>query len=192
MNRCPWSEHPELMEYHDTEWGVPVHDERVHFEFLILESAQAGLSWLTIMRKREGYRRAFADFDPERVARFDGAKIDELMQDSGIIRNRRKIESAVKNARLFMDLQEEYGSFSSYLWGFVDGRPVVGKWERQEEVPASTPLSEGISRDLKKRGFTFLGPVIVYSHLQATGIVNDHVTDCFRYNEILNMYKDQG
>lgn len=180
------------MEYHDSEWGVPVHDDRVHFEFLILESAQAGLSWLTIMRKRKGYRRAFSDFDPERVARFDRAKIEALMQNPEIIRNRRKIESAVKNARLFMDLQAEYGSFSSYLWGFVDGRPVVGEWKRQEDVPASTSLSERISKDLKKRGFTFIGPVIVYSHLQATGVVNDHVTDCFRFGEIRGRYYDHG
>jgi DNA-3-methyladenine glycosylase I len=180
------------MEYHDSEWGVPVHDDRIHFEFLILESAQAGLSWLTITRKREGYRRAFSDFDPEKVVRYDRAKIEALMQNPEIIRNRRKIESAVKNARLFMDLQAEYGSFSSYLWGFVDGRPVVGEWERQEDVPASTPLSERISKDLKERGFTFLGPVIVYSHLQATGVVNDHVTDCFRFREICGSYSDQG
>lgn len=181
-----------MIAYHDTEWGVPVHDDRVHFEFLILESAQAGLSWLTIMRKREGYLRAFSGFDPEKVAGYDELKIAELMQDTGIIRNRRKIEAAVRNARLFMDLQKEYGSFSDYLWGFVDGRPVVGKWERQEDVPASTPISERISKDLKKRGFTFLGPVIVYSHLQATGIVNDHITGCFRFQEICSSYSDQG
>ena len=181
-----------MIAYHDTEWGVPVHDDRVHFEFLILESAQAGLSWLTIMRKREGYLRAFSGFDPEKVAGYDELKIAELMQDTGIIRNRRKIEAAVRNARLFMDLQKEYGSFSDYLWGFVDGRPVVGKWERQKDVPASTPISERISKDLKKRGFTFLGSVIVYSHLQATGIVNDHITGCFRFQEICSSYSDQG
>jgi len=181
-----------MIAYHDTEWGVPVHDDRVHFEFLILESAQAGLSWLTIMRKRKGYGRAFSGFDPEKVAGYDESKIAELMQDTGIIRNRRKIEAAVRNARLFLDLQKEYESFSDYLWGFVDGRPVVGEWERQEDVPASTVLSERISKDLKKRGFTFLGPVIVYSHLQATGIVNDHITGCFRFGEICGRYNNQG
>ena len=188
MKRCPWSEHPELVQYHDTEWGVPVHDDRTQFEFLVLESAQAGLSWLTIIRKRAGYRKAFSDFRAEKVALYDEKKIEELMADAGIIRNRKKIEAAVKNARHFLEVQEEFGSFSSYLWGFTGGKPIVGGWKIQEEVPAKSALSETISKDLKKRGFSFLGPVIMYSHLQAAGIINDHITSCFRYGEICGMY----
>jgi len=188
MNRCPWSEHPEMEAYHDTEWGVPVQDDRIHFEFLLLESAQAGLSWLTILRKREGYRKAFADFNPERVACYDQSRIDELLQDPGIIRNRRKVEAAVKNAGCFLKIQESFGSFSQYIWDFVDGRPVVGNWIRQEDIPAESELSKRISKDLKQRGFGFLGPVIIYSHLQATGLINDHITSCFRYREICDTY----
>lgn len=177
--RCSWcGADPLYVQYHDEEWGKPVHDDRVHFEFLILESAQAGLSWITILRKREAYREAFADFDPEKVARFDEGKIDALMQNPGIVRNRRKIEAAVTNARVFLEIQKAHGSFDSYLWGFVDGQTLDLKLTDESEIPAKTELSERVSKDLKKRGMKFLGPVIVYSHLQAVGIVNDHVADC--------------
>ncbi|QNK39746.1 DNA-3-methyladenine glycosylase I [Caproicibacter fermentans] len=181
MTRCGWCESDDLYRaYHDEEWGVPVHDDRKHFEFLILESAQAGLSWITILRKRKAYRAAFDGFDPEKIAAYGEDKIEELMTNSGIIRNRRKIESAVNNARRFLEVQKEFGSFDQYIWGFVGGKPVVGHYDTLDEIPAKTELSEQVSRDLKKRGFQFLGPVIVYSHLQATGLVNDHLDSCFR------------
>jgi DNA-3-methyladenine glycosylase I len=181
--RCPWSEgvSPAYLEYHDTEWGVPVHDDRKQFEFLILEGAQAGLSWSTILHRRAGYRRAFADFDPHKVARFTPARIEKLLVDPGIIRNRLKVTSAVSNARAFLQLQDEFGSFDRYIWGFVDGRPVINHWRRQSEVPATSAVSDALSKDLKKRGFRFVGSTILYAHLQATGLINDHLVGCFRY-----------
>jgi DNA-3-methyladenine glycosylase I len=173
--------------YHDEEWGVPVFDDRTLFEFLILEGAQAGLSWSTILRKREGYRRAFDGFDAEKVARYDGVKISALLTDPGIVRNQLKIGSAVTNAQAFLKIQEEWGSFSDYVWSFVDGRPIQNAWRALAEIPAKTPQAEDLSKDLKKRGFRFVGPTIVYAHMQATGMVNDHLVDCFRYPEIAAM-----
>lgn len=183
--RCAWSEgiDQEYLDYHDNEWGVPVRDDNRHFEFLILEAAQAGLSWRTVLRKRAGYRRAFADFDPERVARFNKRSIERLLVDPGIIRNRLKIEAAVTNAKRFLAVQEEFGSFDAYVWRFVDGRPIVNAWRRQSEVPATSPQSDALSRDLKQRGFKFVGSTVIYAHMQATGLVNDHVVDCFRYEQ---------
>ena len=183
--RCPWcGDDPLYRKYHDEEWGVPVRDDRKQFEFLVLESAQAGLSWLTILRRRENYRRAYQGFDPEKIASFTKDDMDVLAVDAGIIRNRRKIESSVNNARRFLEIQEHYGSFCRYLWDFTDGEPVRNSWSSLDEIPASTPLSETVSRDLKQRGFRFLGPVIIYAHLQATGLVNDHLTSCFRYHQV--------
>jgi len=172
------------MQYHDSEWGVPVHDERRHFAFLLLEGAQAGLSWRTILGRREGYRRAFADFDPQAVARFTEADQEGLRQDTGIIRNRRKIASAVNNARCFLQVQEDFGSFDAYIWRFVDGEPIVNHWERMEQVPVTTPRSDALSTDLKSRGFSFVGSTIMYAHMQAIGMVNDHLVDCFRHREL--------
>lgn len=184
-HRCSWCLSSETYRtYHDKEWGVPVRDDRKMFEFLLLESAQAGLSWITILKRREGYRRAFANFDPQIVATFDAQKIEELMQDTGIIRNRKKIESAIKNAQAFLQIVESYGSFCNYIWAFVDGKPIVNQFKSLSEVPPVTPLSEQISKDLKKRGFSFLGPTVVYAHMQATGMVNDHVTDCYRWAQL--------
>lgn len=183
--RCPWATNDELyVSYHDNEWGVPVYDDRMHFEFLTLESAQAGLSWITILRRREGYRRAFADFDPQVVATFDEAKVEELMLDTGIIRNRRKIEAAVNNARRFMEVQQEFGSFTRYIWSFVGGRPMVNRFTELSQLPALTPESERLSKDLKKRGFKFVGPTTVYAHLQAAGLVNDHLVTCDRHRHV--------
>lgn len=170
--------------YHDTEWGVPVHDDRRHFEFLVLEGAQAGLSWLTILKRRDGYRRAFAGFDAVKVARFTDRKVEALLQDPGIIRNRQKVVATVGNARHFLEIQEELGSFDDYLWGFVDGKPVVNRWASVGQVPATTPLSDAVSADLRRRGFRFVGSTICYAHLQAVGVVNDHLTTCFRYAEL--------
>jgi DNA-3-methyladenine glycosylase I len=185
MNRCPWCGDDELyVKYHDEEWGVPVHDDRKHFEFLVLESAQAGLSWITILRKRENYRKAYDGFEPERVAKYDDKKIEELMNNPGIIRNRRKIEASINNANRFLEIVEEFESFDRYIWSFVNYKPVKNQWKDLSEIPAFTDLSIRISKDLKKRGFKFLGPTIVYSHLQATGLINDHLVDCFRYNEV--------
>lgn len=185
MERCPWPGNDNLyIRYHDDEWGVPVHDDRKHFEFLVLESAQAGLSWLTILRRRENYRTAYENFDPEIVAAFDEKKIEELMLDSGIIRNRRKIESSVNNAKAFLRIEEEFQSFDNYIWGFVGGKPVINKWKSISEIPSKTALSDAVSSDLKKRGFKFLGSTIMYAHMQATGIINDHIISCFRYEEI--------
>lgn len=183
QKRCPWSEGVDrlYLDYHDTEWGVPVREDRTHFEFLVLEGAQAGLSWRTILRKREGYRRAFADFDPERVARFNKRSIERLLADASIVRNRLKIESAVANARGFLRIQEEFGTFDSYVWQFVNGRQIVNRWRRQQDVPATSPESDALSRDLKRRGFNFVGSTIIYAHMQATGLVNDHLVGCFRY-----------
>jgi DNA-3-methyladenine glycosylase I len=172
------------VEYHDREWGVPVHDDRTLFEFLILEGAQAGLSWLTILKKRQGYRRCFDGFDAGVVARFDENRIAALLEDPAIVRNRLKIRSAVSNAAAFCEVQNEFGSFSDYCWSFVDGRPIRNAWTRLDQIPSKTPLAETISGDLKKRGFRFVGPTIVYAFMQATGMVNDHVVSCFRYREI--------
>lgn len=185
MTRCEWSTSDSLyIQYHDEEWGVPLHDDQKLFEFLVLEGAQAGLSWLTILRKRENYRKAFDQFDPAKVARYNERKISKLLNDAGIIRNRLKIESAIQNARAFLQVQDEFGSFDSYIWRFVDGKPIVNTWKTLREIPAKTALSETISKDLLKRGFRFVGPTIVYAHLQATGIVNDHLVSCFRYAEL--------
>jgi DNA-3-methyladenine glycosylase I len=173
-----------MIEYHDREWGVPVHDDRVLFEFLTLEAAQAGLSWLTVLRKRAAYRRAFAEFDPVRVARFTLARIERLLADPGIIRNRAKITAAVNNAQRFLEVQAEFGSFSQDLWGFFDGTPIDGGRRAIGDVPATSPKSDEIARDLKRRGFKFLGSTVMYAHLQATGLVNDHLIDCFRYREV--------
>lgn len=179
--RCGWAgTDPTYVAYHDSEWGVPVYDDRRLFEFLILEGAQAGLSWITILRKRDAYRNAFAGFDPEKVARFDAKKVEQLMQDAGIVRNRLKIESAVKNARAFLQLQDELGSFSDYQWQFVDGKPIQNQHASLKQVPARTPISDAFSKDLKKRGFNFVGSTIIYAHMQAVGMVNDHIDDCFR------------
>jgi len=183
-HRCSWASTPLLLAYHDHEWGVPVHDDRILFEFLVLEAAQAGLSWSTILQRREGYRRAFAGFDPERVARFGPEEIGSLLQDPSIIRNRRKIEAAVRNARAFLQVQEEFGTFAEYIWRFVDGRPRVNHWRLASEVPSNSPESVAMSRDLRQRGFTFVGPTICYAYMQAVGMVNDHLTDCFRHAEL--------
>jgi len=182
MERCSWcGDDPLYVAYHDEEWGCPVHDEGRHFEFLLLETQQAGLSWITILRKREAYRKAFAGFDPARVARFTEARVEKLLLDPGIIRNRRKVEAAVKNARAFLEVEEEFGSFDAYVWGFVDGRPVVNHRRRLGEIPATTPLSDRLSADMKRRGFAFIGSTTVYAHLQAIGVVNDHLVSCFRW-----------
>jgi DNA-3-methyladenine glycosylase I len=178
--RCPWARSPLDIAYHDTEWGVPVHDDRVFFEFLILEGAQAGLSWSTILNKRDGYRRAFAGFDPAKVARFTPATIDRLVQDAGIVRHRQKIESAVTNAKAFLRVQAEHGSFERYVWPFVGGAPKVNRWQSPSQVPARTPESDALSKDLKRRGFSFVGSTICYALMQATGMVNDHLVSCFR------------
>lgn len=183
MNRCPWCGSDELyVKYHDEEWGVPVHEDKKHFEFLVLESAQAGLNWLTVLRKRENYRTAYDNFDPLKVSLYDDEKLEELMQNSGIIRNRKKIEASINNAKRFLEIQKEFGSFDNYIWGFVDGKSVKNHWNNIKEVPATSELSDKVSKDLKNRGFKFLGTTIVYAHLQATGIINDHLVDCFRYN----------
>jgi len=192
-NRCGWcGADPLYVAYHDQEWGVPVYDDQTLFEFLILEGAQAGLSWSTILKKREGYRLAFDGFDVEKVARYDGIKISALLTDPGIVRNQLKIGSAVTNAQAFLNIQDEWGSFSDYIWSFVDGRPIQNAWRSLAEIPAKTPLAETISKDLKKRGFRFVGPTIIYAHMQATGMVNDHLMDCFRYAEIVGMSPSQG
>lgn len=184
-NRCPWCQADDgYRNYHDLEWGVPTFDDRVHFEFLILESAQAGLSWHTVLKKRDNYRRAFAEFDPVAVAAFDEDTVDALMENPGIIRYRKKIEAAVKNASAFLKVQKEWGSFSDYIWSFVDHCPVDGKRKSLEEVPAQTEISQALAKDMKRRGFSFLGPTILYAHMQATGLVNDHLTTCFRYEEV--------
>ena len=183
--RCPWAgTDPLYVAYHDTEWGRPVHDDRKLFEFLILEGAQAGLSWLTILRKRENYREAFDHFDPRKVATYDARNVEELLRNPGIIRNRRKVEAAVGNARAFLAVQEEFESFDRYIWRFVGGRPVRNAWRSVEEIPASTPESVAMSKDLKRRGFRFVGPTVCYAFMQAVGMVNDHTVECFRYREL--------
>jgi DNA-3-methyladenine glycosylase I len=183
--RCSWAgDDPLYVEYHDTEWGVPRHDDRELFEMLVLEGAQAGLSWITILRKREGYREVFAGFDPARVARFDRRRIERALGDERIVRNRSKVEGTVRNARAVLEIQREFGSLDRYLWEFVDGRPIVNRFASLDRVPASTPRSEAMSRDLRKRGMTFVGPTICYAFMQATGMVNDHVTGCFRWRPL--------
>ena len=185
VRRCPWSEgDPLYVEYHDREWGVPVHDDRLLFEFLVLEGAQAGLSWLTILRKREGYRRAFDGFDPERVARYGARQVARLLADAAIVRNRQKVAAAIQNAKAFLDVQREFGSFDAYVWRFVDGRPIRNACKTIRDVPARTAVSDAMSADLKKRGFGFVGSTICYAHMQATGMVNDHLVGCFRYREV--------
>lgn len=186
LKRCTWCEglYDDYVKYHDEEWGVPVHDDRKHFEFLILEGAQAGLSWSTILKRRDGYRKAFADFDPVLVAEYGDAKYESLLQDPSIIRNRLKIRSAINNAKKFLEIQKEFGSFDSYIWKFTGGKPLVNSWEKMSDIPAKTELSDRVSKDLKKRGFNFVGSTIIYAHLQATGIVNDHEVSCFRYKEL--------
>ena len=186
IRRCGWCGEDALyVAYHDKEWGVPVHDDRRLFEFLILEGAQAGLSWITILRKRENYRQAFAGFDAGKVARFGTRDVARLLADPGIVRNRLKVGAAISNAQRFLDVQEAFGSFDAYIWRFVDGRPIVNRWKTLKQVPASTQASDALSRDLKQRGFKFVGSTICYAHMQATGMVNDHLVGCFRHGEII-------
>lgn len=173
-----------MIEYHDREWGTPVHDDRQHFEFLVLEAAQAGLSWSIVLKKREGYRRAFADFDPVKVARFTDKRIEKLVVDPSIIRNRLKIQAAVRNAKPFLAIQEEFGSFDAYCWRFVDGRPIVNRWKSGAQIPATSKESDAFSKDLKQRGFSFVGTTVIYAHMQAVGMVNDHLVSCFRHREL--------
>lgn len=184
--RCSWCLKTEnYIEYHDKEWGLPVHDDRKHFEFLILEGAQAGLSWLTILNKREGYRKAFADFDPVKVARFTEAKCEKILLDPGIVRNRLKVYGAVNNAKRFLEVQKEFGSFDKYIWSFVGGKPIINKWKTLAQIAPTTKESDALSKDLIKRGFKFVGSTVMYSHMQACGLVNDHIADCFRYKEVI-------
>jgi DNA-3-methyladenine glycosylase I len=188
QKRCEWAgSDPLYIEYHDNEWGVPVHDDRKIFEMLVLEGAQAGLNWLTVLRKRENYRKAFDNFDPRKVAQYDSKKLQELLANEGIIRNNLKIHSAIQNARAFLEVQKEFGSFDAYIWQFVGGRPIRNSWKSLSELPAQTAESEAMSKDLKRRGFGFVGPTICYAHMQATGMVNDHVVTCFRYIEVERM-----
>jgi DNA-3-methyladenine glycosylase I len=184
--RCSWCLKTEnYIAYHDQEWGLPVHDDRKHFEFLILEGAQAGLSWLTILNKREGYRKAFADFDPVKVARFTEARCEKILLDPGIVRNRLKVYGAVNNAKRFLEVQKEFGSFDTYIWSFVGGKPIINKWKSLGQIAPTTKESDALSKDLIKRGFKFVGSTVMYSHMQACGLVNDHVVDCFRYKEVI-------
>ncbi|OLD68328.1 MAG: DNA-3-methyladenine glycosylase [Acidobacteria bacterium 13_1_40CM_2_56_11] len=184
--RCVWAgeSNPLLLEYHDREWGVPVHDDAKHFEFLVLEGAQAGLSWSVVLNKREGYRRAFSEFDPQKVARYTEKRVQKLLLDPGIIRNRQKIDAAVRNARAFLSIQEEFGSFDAFAWRFVGGRPKVNRWKVMKQIPAASNESDAFSKDLKQRGFSFVGSTVIYAHMQAVGMVNDHLVDCFRYREV--------
>jgi len=184
--RCGWClKFDQYVRYHDQEWGVPVFDDRVHFEFLILEGAQAGLSWSTILKKREGYRKAFSDFDPIRVSRFTSARIEKLLTNPEIVRNRLKVTAAVNNAKHFLEVQKEFGSFSDYIWGFVGGKPVINKWKTLSEVPATSPQSDALSKDLIKRGFKFVGSTVMYAHMQACGLINDHLVDCWRHKAVM-------
>jgi len=189
IRRCPWSQgvSDAYERYHDDEWGVPVRDDARHFEFLMLEGAQAGLSWSTVLHKRPAYRKAFAGFDPAKVARFNARSVERLLGNPGIIRNRQKIEAAITNARRFLEVQQEFGSFDAYIWRFVDGRPKINRWRRHKEVPATSAESDALSKDLKARGFKFVGSTIIYAHMQAIGLVNDHLVDCFRYQECLKL-----
>ncbi len=183
--RCAWcGNDPLYMEYHDKECGTPVYDDAMLFEFLILETFQAGLSWITVLRKRENFRKAFDNFDYKKIASYSEKKYESLLQDAGIIRNKLKIKATITNAQLFMNIQKEFGSFSKYIWSFTDGKPIKNKFKSMSEVPATTEISDTLSKDLKKRGFKFVGPTVIYAHMQATGMVNDHTTDCFRYNEV--------
>jgi len=185
MSRCPWcGDDPLYVRYHDEEWGTPVHDERTHFEFLLLETQQAGLSWRTILGKREAYRRAFANFEPERVALYSEKEIEHLLLDAGLIRNRRKLEAAVTNAGAFLTIQQQYGSFDTWIWSFTGGKPVTNHWETVSEIPTRTELSDTISAEMRKAGFVFVGSVTIYAHLQAIGIVNDHLVSCFRHSQL--------
>jgi DNA-3-methyladenine glycosylase I len=185
MNRCPWCLGNELyIKYHDEEWGVPVHDDRKHFEFLILEGVQAGLSWLTILKKRENYRKAYDNFDVKKVSEYDEAKIEELMNNPDIIRNRRKIEASINNAKKFLEVQKEFGSFDNFIWSFVDNNVVKNHWKDLCEIPATSELSDKVSKELKRRGFKFVGSTIIYAHLQAIGLINDHLVTCFRYDQV--------
>ena len=192
--RCTWANPADalMVDYHDREWGVPVHDDRTHFEFLVLEGAQAGLSWATILRKREAYRRAFGGFDPGKVARYTEKKIASLLADPGIVRNRMKIEAAVKNARAFLAVQDEFGSFDAYCWRFVGGKPLVNRRKAIRDIPATSPESDAFSKDLKRRGFGFVGSTIIYAHMQAVGMVNDHVVECFRYGPLAGRGKKKS
>ncbi len=183
--RCPWAgDDPAYIAYHDTEWGVPCHDDRKLFEFLILEGAQAGLSWITVLKKRAHYVTVFDGFDPEKIVRYDAAKVEALLQDPGIIRNRLKVASAIQNAKAFLDVVESQGSFDAYIWSFVEGTPIINAWKSMNQVPAQTPVAQAMSKDMKKRGFNFVGPTICYAYMQAVGMVNDHLTNCFRYKEV--------
>ena len=182
--RCAWAAKQEMWTYHDAEWGVPVHDDRKHFEFLILEGAQAGLSWSTILNKREGYRRCFADFDAAAVARFTPKRIEKILGDAGIVRNRQKVEAAVSNARAYLKLQEDLGSFDSFIWSFVDGKPVVNRWKSSKQIPATSKQSDALAAALKQRGFKFAGSTIMYAHMQAAGLVNDHLVGCWRWGDV--------
>ena len=182
--RCPWClKFDEYIEYHDNEWGRPVHDDRTHFEFLILEGAQAGLSWATVLKKREGYRKAFAHFDPVKVSRFTEARIEKILQDPGIIRNKLKVNAAVNNAKRFLEVQKEFKTFDAYIWSFVGNKPIINKWKKVSEVPATTKESDALSKDLIKRGFKFVGSTVMYAHMQACGLVNDHLVDCWKYKK---------
>jgi len=188
--RCRWAEHDDLMrKYHDEEWGVPVHDDLLHFEFLILEGAQAGLSWSTILNKRENFRKAFDNFDYNKIATYTDQKVEELLTNKGIIRNRLKVGATIANAKSFLKVQKEFGSFDKYIWQFVDGKTIINNFKNLEDLPPKTIMSEQISKNLKKRGFKFVGPTIIYAHMQAIGLVNDHVLNCFRYNEINQLIK---
>jgi DNA-3-methyladenine glycosylase I len=185
--RCEWClKFEEYIRYHDEEWGVPVHDDKKHFEFLTLEGAQAGLSWSTILKKRDGYRKAFADFDPLKVSRFTDKKLDKILQDPSVVRNKLKVYSAVNNAKHFVEIQKEFGTFDTYIWSFVGGNPIVNKWKTLKEVPDTTPESDALSKDLIKRGFKFTGSTVIYAHMQACGLVNDHLVSCFRHKEVKN------
>ena len=190
MNRCPWCGKDELyVKYHDEEWGVPVHDDKKHFEFLVLESAQAGLSWLTVLKKRENYRKAYDNFDVNKVSQYDENKFEELIQNAGLIRNKMKIASSINNAKLFIEIQKEFGSFDKYIWSFIDNNAVVNYWNDISEVPATSEFSTKVSKNLKSRGFKFLGSTIIYAHLQATGLINDHLVSCFRHDEVQDRVK---
>ena len=183
--RCSWcGNNPLYVKYHDEEWGVPVYDDAKLFEFLILETFQAGLSWITVLKKRENFRKAFDNFDYKKIAVYDETKFNSLIQDAGIIRNKLKIKATINNAIVFMEVQQEFGSFSNYIWKFTNQKPIKNKWKNLKSIPATTDLSDVVSKDLKKRGFKFVGSTVIYAHMQATGMVNDHVTDCFRYNEV--------
>jgi DNA-3-methyladenine glycosylase I len=190
MKRCPWCESDDMyINYHDKEWGVPVHDDRKHFEFLVLESFQAGLSWRTILKKRENFKKAFDGFDPKKVAKYNKKKIGKLMKNAGIIRNRMKIEASINNAQRFLEVQKEFGSFDKYIWEFTNFKPKINSWKRMSQIPATTKLSDEISKDLKKRGFKFVGSTTIYAHIQAIGLVNDHITSCFRYDQLKEKLK---